>query len=130
MGQLTEQYIRVRAKPFIVEVDQQTTNNIEQKIDTNLIIEKGSVPEYKIIREPLEGNPNFLIMDIQLPKVKSAKTITLDIGTDRIVLTTRSNIYHLDIWLPIDIDSDECGAQFDKATHILTITMPVKYDTT
>jgi hypothetical protein len=31
MGQLTEQYIRVRAKPFIVEVDQQT-NNIEQKM--------------------------------------------------------------------------------------------------
>ncbi|CAF4454796.1 unnamed protein product, partial [Adineta steineri] len=31
MGQLTEQYIRVRAKPFIVEVDDQQTNNIEQK---------------------------------------------------------------------------------------------------
>jgi hypothetical protein len=31
MGQLTEQYIRVRAKPFIVEVDEQTNNN-EQKM--------------------------------------------------------------------------------------------------
>lgn len=31
MGQLTEQYIRVRAKPFIVEVDQ-TTNNTEPKM--------------------------------------------------------------------------------------------------
>jgi hypothetical protein len=31
MGQLTEQFIRVRAKPFIVEVDQQT-NNTEQKM--------------------------------------------------------------------------------------------------
>ncbi|CAF1053286.1 unnamed protein product [Rotaria sordida] len=131
MGQLTEQYIRIRAKPFIVEVDQQT-NNIEQKtpINTSSIIEKGSIPEFKIIREPLEGDPNFLIMDIQLPKVKSAKTLTLDIGIDRIVLSTRSNVYYLDIWLPIDIDSDECGAQFDKATHILTITMPVKHDTT
>jgi hypothetical protein len=29
------------------------------------------VPEFKIIREPLEGDPNFLIMDIQLPKVVS-----------------------------------------------------------
>ena len=29
MGQLTEQYIRVRAKPFIVEVDQQTKNTKE-----------------------------------------------------------------------------------------------------
>ncbi|CAF2634384.1 unnamed protein product [Rotaria sp. Silwood2] len=129
MGQLTEQHIRVRAKPFIVEVDQQG-NNTEQKIDTSSIIEKGSVPEFKIIREPLEGDPNFLIMDVQLPKVKSAKTLTLDIGIDRIILSTRSNVYDLDIWLPIDIDSDECGAQFDKATHILTITMPVKHDTT
>jgi hypothetical protein len=31
MGQLTEQFIRVRAKPFIVEVDQQT-NHTEQKM--------------------------------------------------------------------------------------------------
>jgi len=35
-----------------------------------------------------------------------------------VVLSTRSNVYYLDIWLPIDIDSDECGAQFDKATHV------------
>lgn len=34
------------------------------------------------------------------------------------MLSTRSNVYYLDIWLPIDIDSDECGAQFDKATHV------------
>lgn len=27
------------------------------------------MPEFKIIREPLEGDPEFLIMDIQLPKV-------------------------------------------------------------
>ncbi|CAF0745035.1 unnamed protein product [Adineta ricciae] len=127
MGQLTEQYIRVRAKPFIVEVDQ-TTNNTEPKIETTSTIEKGSIPEYKIIREPLEGDPEFLIMDIQLPKVKSSKTLTLDIGTDRIVLLTRSNVYHLDIWLPIDVDSDECGAQFNKATQTLTITMPVLHD--
>ncbi|UJR14664.1 hypothetical protein I4U23_001657 [Adineta vaga] len=128
MGQLTEQYIRVRAKPFIVEVDQ-STNTIEQKIETTATVEKGSIPEFKIIREPLEGDPEFLIMDIQLPKVKSAKTLTLDIGTDRVVLSTRSNVYHLDIWLPMDIDSDESGAQFDKATHTLTITMPVLHDT-
>lgn len=37
------------------------------------------------------------------------------------MLSTRSNVYYLDIWLPIDIDSDECGAQFDKATHVRLI---------
>jgi len=49
---------------------------------------------------------------------KTAKTLTLDLSPDRIVLSTRSNIYFLDIWLPIEIDPDECGAQFDKATHV------------
>jgi hypothetical protein len=39
MGQLTEQYIRVRAKPFIVEVDQQT-NNIEQKMSVSFFNKK------------------------------------------------------------------------------------------
>jgi len=68
MGQLTEQYIRVRAKPFIVEVEQEIE---QQKTDSISTIEKGSTPEFKIVREPLEGDPNFLIMDIQLPKVVS-----------------------------------------------------------
>jgi hypothetical protein len=36
MGQLTEQYIRARAKPFIVEVDQQS-NNVEQKMFVSFI---------------------------------------------------------------------------------------------
>ena len=34
MGQLTEQFIRVRAKPFIVEVDQQTTKIEEETFVT------------------------------------------------------------------------------------------------
>ena len=28
-----------------------------------------SVPEFKIVREPIEGEAQFLIMDVQLPKV-------------------------------------------------------------
>lgn len=32
MGQLTEQYVRARAKPFIVEVDEPTNSNKEQKM--------------------------------------------------------------------------------------------------
>jgi hypothetical protein len=49
----------------------------------------------------------------------------LDIGEDRIVLNTRSGIYFLDIFLPFNLNQDECGAQFDKKTQVLTITMPV-----
>jgi hypothetical protein len=34
-----------------------------------------SIPEFKIVREPLEGDPEFLIMDIQLPKVVNYQNI-------------------------------------------------------
>jgi len=133
MGQLTEQTIRVRPKPFIVEVDENkpsetSVEKIRSSIETSENVERdflGTTPEFKIIREPIEGEVEFLIMDVQLPKVKSAKTLTLELNSDHLILSTRSNIYHLDIWLPIEIDSDQTGAQFDRATQILTITMPV-----
>ena len=27
------------------------------------------MPEYRLVREPIEGEPQYLIMDVQLPKV-------------------------------------------------------------
>jgi len=50
----------------------------------------------------------------------------LDIGEDRLLLTVRSHVYHLDIFLPFDLIREECGAQFNRMTKILTVTMPVK----
>ncbi len=41
------------------------------------------------------------------------------------MLNTRSGIYHLDIYLPFNLNQEECGAQFDKKNKLLTITMPV-----
>jgi hypothetical protein len=38
MGQLTEQYIRARAKPFIVEVDQQTEQKMSVCDDFNSFV--------------------------------------------------------------------------------------------
>jgi len=49
---------------------------------------------------------------------KSAATLTLDVGEDRILLETRSNIYHLDIYLPYDILQEECAAQFNNKTKV------------
>ena len=46
-------------------------------------------------------------------------------GEDRVLLTTRSGLYHLDIFLAYTLDQQECGAQFDKRSKLLTITMPV-----
>ena len=55
----------------------------------------------------------------------TAKSLQLDIGEDCIKLTTRSSLYLLDIYLPYNLVQEECGAQFDRKTKVLTITMPV-----
>ncbi len=44
--------------------------------------------------------------------------MTLDIGGDRILLETRSNIYRLDVYLPFNIVQDEVGAQFNRTTKV------------
>ena len=44
--------------------------------------------------------------------------MTLDIGEDRILLETRSNVYLLDIFLPFNIVQEEVGAQFNKKTKV------------
>ena len=44
--------------------------------------------------------------------------MTLDIGEDRIILETRSNIYHLDVFLPYNLIQEECGAQFNRKTKV------------
>lgn len=44
--------------------------------------------------------------------------MTLDIGEDRILLETRANVYHLDIFLPYNLIQEECGAQFDKKSRV------------
>ena len=48
--------------------------------------------------------------------------MTLDIGEDRIVLATRTNVYGLDIYLPYDLVQEECGAQFNRKNKVFVST--------
>lgn len=124
MGKISEQFIRVKSKPLIAEVN--SSENQKGQEQMNKIEElKHITPKYRIVREPAEGEVEFLVAEIELPKIISAKSVTLDIGEDRILLSTRSGIYHLDIYLPYSLNQEECGSQFDKKTKVLTITMPV-----
>ena len=52
------------------------------------------------------------------PCQKAANSLTLDIGEDRILLETRSNVYQLDIYLPFNLIQEDCGAQFDKNSKV------------
>ncbi|ESO93320.1 hypothetical protein LOTGIDRAFT_216148 [Lottia gigantea] len=117
VGDLAEQYVKDRSKSLITEVNQDCYCFV--------FFYRAPEPKFTILQEPVSGHPEFLVAEIHLPLVKSSQTLQLDLGEDRIVLETRSNVYDLDIFLPYYIQQDECGAQFDRKTKILTITMPV-----
>ncbi|XP_070543636.1 PIH1 domain-containing protein 1-like [Ptychodera flava] len=134
LGTLPEQNIRTKSKPRIQEIDSNDSQGTESKPKKSLITEveesqnesKGLEPEFQILREPPEGHPEFLVAEIMLPNVKTAKTLTLDLGEDRILLHAHPNTYHLDIYLPYDINQDDSGAQFNRNTKILTLTLAVQ----
>lgn len=144
VGTLTEHHIRARSKPRISEMDSSSVTTAPSlgettKSSTNkpLITEldssssvttssKAPSPEYVIMREPLEGHPEFLVAEVKLPKLKSAKLLSLDLGEDHIVLHAHPNLYYLDIYLPFIILPEDSGAQFNRDTKVLTLTLPVQ----
>lgn len=137
VGTLQPQNVRTKSKPFIMDMDDPNpyaslapkSQQLVQEMDTpsrEEAVSRGEEPEYRIIQEPPSGHPEFLVAEINLPKVKAASSLSLDLGEDRILLETRSHIYHLDIYLPFNTIQEECGAQFNRKTRILTITMPVQ----
>nr|CAB3226520.1 protein kintoun [Phallusia mammillata] len=83
-------------------------------------------PKFKIMREPEEGHPEFLIAEVFLPRINKASAVLVDVGEDRLVVCTRPKEYLLDIFLPFNLVQEDCGSQFDVTTKHLTVTMPVQ----
>ena len=85
-----------------------------------------SEPKFVIFKDPPEGNAKFLVVEIQLPGIISAKSLLLDVNEDTLLLTTRSDLYHLHIrYLPFDVIPEETLAQVNKQNQCLTVTMTV-----
>ncbi|KAM8927758.1 PIH1 domain-containing protein 1 [Pelodytes ibericus] len=126
MGLISEQNIRTKSKPIIQEMDTSVSPNNPSKPLIAEINSSPVLPEYKIMAEPPEGHPSFLVAEISLPKVSSVRSLVLDLGEDRIVLLGRPDLYRLDIFIPYNIIQEESGAQFNKEKKVLTITMPVQ----
>uniref|UniRef100_A0A8C4YW43 PIH1 domain-containing protein 1 n=1 Tax=Gadus morhua TaxID=8049 RepID=A0A8C4YW43_GADMO len=104
-GSVSEQNIRTKSQPVIQELPQ--------------------TPEFSLLVEPPTGSPQYLIAEIQLPGVRSCRALVLDVGEDRLVLTARPNLFHLDVFHPLLVDQGGSVAQYNTHTQILTITMPV-----
>ncbi|XP_064628386.1 PIH1 domain-containing protein 1-like [Lineus longissimus] len=139
MGNIQQQMVRSEAKPWIMDMDDPGSapgmnkpggqgNPLISEVTSckeDMKPTSAAQPKYTIVQEPTEGHPEFLVAEFQLQKVKTAASMSLDIGEDRILLKTRSNAYYLDIYLPYDLVQEECGAQFNQNTKVLTVTMPV-----
>lgn len=131
VGLAEEQNVRQKSKPSIVELKENRKQEVPKhpQLITELDESSGSVAEkplFKIIREPPEGDVQYLIMELQLPKLTSSKVAKLEVGEDRILFHAHPNLYHLDIDIPYHVDNDNVGAQFNRDTKVLTVTISVK----
>ncbi|XP_065845698.1 PIH1 domain-containing protein 1-like [Oscarella lobularis] len=131
LGFVSEQTVRTSYKPVIMEMDSENHASPHQ---TNAIPLAGNSgppsapePKYVIFREPASGKPTFMVLEVQLPGVKSSKYIQLDVGEDRVVLDTlEPSQFHLDIDLAYYVKNGKVGAQFNRKTKKLVVTMPTQ----
>ncbi|TRY93202.1 hypothetical protein DNTS_006324 [Danionella cerebrum] len=103
MGSIAEQNIRTKSKPVIQEIDTKESNSVSSS---------AKCPEFLLLVEPQSGNPEHLIAEILLPGVTSTRSLVLDLGEDRLVLTARPSLFHLDIFFPLIIDQEKSIAHF------------------
>lgn len=129
--ELDRNWILLKRKKFVGSLQEQymrTKRLIQEMPGTAASVSTPAAekPKFTIQKEPSDGHPQFLIAEVILPKVNRAKSISLDVGEDRLVLTAKPNLYELDIFLPYKLVQAECGSQFNVKTKTLTVTMPVK----
>ena len=118
IGSIQEQMIRTRR--FVREMGE----TVEMNPVKNLIGNNPEVPKYTFFREPPTGTPEFLIGEVELPKVISSRQILLDVGGDRILLDCRP-FYFMDLFFPFEFQNESVGSQFNTDTKMLTITIPL-----
>ncbi|XP_019864189.1 PREDICTED: PIH1 domain-containing protein 1-like, partial [Amphimedon queenslandica] len=69
LGNLPEQNVRKAPKPFIIEMEEEESKG-NSKNKSTAAVSTAPEPEYTIIREPVDGDiPEYLVMEIKLPKV-------------------------------------------------------------
>ncbi|XP_056265188.1 PIH1 domain-containing protein 1 [Pseudoliparis swirei] len=112
LGSVSEQNIRTKSRPVIQELQEDSTATARR-------------PEFTLLVEPPAGDPEYLIAEIQLPGVPSARSLVLDVGEDRLALTARPSLFHLDVFHAFLVDQENSVAQYNKSTQVLTVTMPV-----
>ena len=82
----------------------------------------------QLVRDPTR--PSEIIVEVFLPEMSSAKTVELDVEEKKMTLeSTEPAEYHLVVNFAYPVDEERGSAKFDRSTHKLLITLPVKVDT-
>uniref|UniRef100_A0A3B3ZV33 PIH1 domain-containing protein 1 n=1 Tax=Periophthalmus magnuspinnatus TaxID=409849 RepID=A0A3B3ZV33_9GOBI len=120
LGSVGEQSIRTKSRPIIQELQSHIHCTFML-----IVIYFVHRPEFTLVVEPPAGDPQYLIAEIKLPGITSARSLLLDVGEDRLVLNARPSFYHMDIFHPFVINQESSMAQYNTTSQILTVTMPV-----
>ncbi|XP_032120522.1 PIH1 domain-containing protein 1 [Sapajus apella] len=115
MGSISQQNIRSRQRPRIQELGDLYTS-------TPGGAESG--PEKPHLSLWLEA-PDLLLAEIDLPKLDGALGLSLEIGENRLVMGGPQQLYHLDAYIPLRINSDESKAAFHWKRKQLMVAMPL-----
>jgi hypothetical protein len=100
-----------------------------QRAEKSLIVEmdsgNGNVgskkrPEFDLRRD---ARAKKFSASIRLPGVASGREVDLDVGEDRLVLSSEK--YELDIFLPLRLDAARAQARFVVYEQLLTVETPI-----
>ncbi|XP_031726771.1 PIH1 domain-containing protein 1 isoform X2 [Anarrhichthys ocellatus] len=112
LGSVSEQNIRTKSRPVIEELQPQENFSATAKR-----------PEFTLIVEPPAGDPEYLIAEIKLPGVPSSRSLVLDVGEDRLVLTARPSLFYLDVFHAFLVDQEDSVAQYNSGTQVHEYTL-------
>eukprot|EP00045_Choanoeca_perplexa_P014275 m.166799 g.166799 ORF g.166799 m.166799 type:complete len:308 (-) comp16631_c0_seq4:4622-5545(-) len=121
MGVLQPQWCRVKTK--VRELSKPVKLMEEQTVEEG-VPTSGVEPIYTLLKEP-ETAPEFLILEVELPKLTSAATLALDVASDCVRVHARPDVYFLELELDHVVKASATMAQFNRRTQVLTITLQV-----
>lgn len=113
-----------RKKPKDTENSIYTTPNFIIKHRRNIELEEFTENKESKLNVAI---PKELVVEINLPLLKSANDIVLDVTEKTVQLTSEKPAkYKLNITLPYEVNRDNGNAKFDKDSKMLSITLPVR----
>nr|XP_012609750.1 PIH1 domain-containing protein 1 isoform X1 [Microcebus murinus] len=117
LGSISQQNIRSRQRPGPRIQELGNLDSPDSRRD-----EEG--PEKPHLNLWLEA-PDLLLAEIDLPKLDGALGLSLEIGENRLVMWGPQQLYHLDAYIPLRVNSDESRAAFHRKRKQLMVAMPL-----